>query len=512
VGMMAATMSFITFVVVRVSNKMEMKKKSTTTGDAEPPDVEEEESMDLFFDAPYHEIDHEEFKVGVKDGLKEIGCSDEHLKKVNVDLRPGSIVADIHGPTSDLSAVKACPLEKLSVLGYQAFQTLCALEVHQASQKAKAEEAGRLAMAKAMEEAKVKDYEEAKLKAAGSAKEKAEAKARAKAAARFNPEEAARLEREEEEEAGAVRQHLDEARMAAEEETGESSRLPDLECPSCGNVFMFDAKFCRNCGVERVQAKQGELASLPPAEADKAAEPESQSRELPFELLAGAPEAAPQAAPEEKPNQLQPVHMRPSVIAWWHPLPIGRQRASRATPQCRPASGNATEVPAEIQDMQGCGRPPTRKKAPKQEALEGEPLLPQEPEPPKDRQSRCSHKRSVRITNPAEERAERAAAGFCIRRACYRENSRKLRAEDRMISNFLRRAWIKRSAHAAGSSLDESTEALKPAAVETTTSPTEEMPSAQPEAHEAQPAEDDLQRLLADAARQDCLASGGQAA
>jgi len=43
------------------------------------------------------------------------------------------------------------------------------------------------------------------------------------------------------------------------------------------------------------QAKRAEPTSAPPAEADKAAEPEFQSRELPFELLAAAPQAAPEA-------------------------------------------------------------------------------------------------------------------------------------------------------------------------------------------------------------------------
>jgi len=104
----------------------------------EPAEAEEEEVMELFFDAPYDEIDHEEFKVGVRDGLKEFGCSNENLKKVTIDLRPGSTVADIRGPTSVISAVKACPLNNFTVLGYQAFESLGDLEAYQAAEKAKA--------------------------------------------------------------------------------------------------------------------------------------------------------------------------------------------------------------------------------------------------------------------------------------------------------------------------------------------------------------------------------------
>lgn len=105
---------------------------------AETADIEEQGSMELFFDAPYHEINHEEFKAGVKDGLKELGCSDENLKKVSVDLRPGSTVAEIRGPATIIGAVQACPLNHLSVLGYQAFQSLGDLELYQATEKAKA--------------------------------------------------------------------------------------------------------------------------------------------------------------------------------------------------------------------------------------------------------------------------------------------------------------------------------------------------------------------------------------
>lgn len=48
----------------------------------EPAEVEEQESMELFFGVSYYEIDHKDFKAGVKDGLKDLGCSEQNLDKV----------------------------------------------------------------------------------------------------------------------------------------------------------------------------------------------------------------------------------------------------------------------------------------------------------------------------------------------------------------------------------------------------------------------------------------------
>mmetsp|Transcript_109448 Transcript_109448/g.210434 ORF Transcript_109448/g.210434 Transcript_109448/m.210434 type:complete len:1998 (-) Transcript_109448:75-6068(-) len=38
-------------------------------------------------------------------------------------------------------------------------------------------------------------------------------------------------------------------------ERHKNEHLDSMQCPSCGNTYMFDAKFCRKCGVERVQAE-----------------------------------------------------------------------------------------------------------------------------------------------------------------------------------------------------------------------------------------------------------------
>jgi len=41
-------------------------------------------------------------------------------------------------------------------------------------------------------------------------------------------------------------------------ERHENEHLDSMQCPSCGNTYMFDAKFCRVCGAERVQEKKHE--------------------------------------------------------------------------------------------------------------------------------------------------------------------------------------------------------------------------------------------------------------
>jgi len=83
-------------------------------------DNDEIEVLELFFDAQYDAVDLDLFRVGVLRGLGNVGVQDEDLNLMVVNLRPGSIVAQISGPAHVIRAAQELNLQSVSVCGYPA--------------------------------------------------------------------------------------------------------------------------------------------------------------------------------------------------------------------------------------------------------------------------------------------------------------------------------------------------------------------------------------------------------
>lgn len=75
------------------------------------------EVLELYFDEDYDAVDHDAFRAEVFDGLRALGMPEEDLDVVTVNLRHGSIIVLISGPTNAIRAARQLPLRSLKVRG-----------------------------------------------------------------------------------------------------------------------------------------------------------------------------------------------------------------------------------------------------------------------------------------------------------------------------------------------------------------------------------------------------------
>lgn len=79
------------------------------------------EVLELIFDkARFDAVDLAEFRVGIDQGLRELGAHEEDLDQLVVNLRPGSIIAQVSGPAVVIGRLSALDLDKLTVCGFTA--------------------------------------------------------------------------------------------------------------------------------------------------------------------------------------------------------------------------------------------------------------------------------------------------------------------------------------------------------------------------------------------------------
>jgi hypothetical protein len=84
------------------------------------PPVPGNELIELYFAAAFDTIDQEAFKKDVKKGLKDLGVKEDDLPSISVNLRAGSVIAEVWAPLRVIAEVKSLDVRKLTVQGYPA--------------------------------------------------------------------------------------------------------------------------------------------------------------------------------------------------------------------------------------------------------------------------------------------------------------------------------------------------------------------------------------------------------
>lgn len=92
---------------------------------SELAEKQKHEVFEIFFDAPFDEIDHGAFKVDLLASFKALGACDDTLALVSVKLRAGSVVAVVCGPPAAILELKGLDIERLSVAGFLARRDQC---------------------------------------------------------------------------------------------------------------------------------------------------------------------------------------------------------------------------------------------------------------------------------------------------------------------------------------------------------------------------------------------------
>jgi len=89
-------------------------------------DIQDDESDHIeltFNDLTLEGLDQDSFKAELKAGMANAGVSRTTLDKMRIQLREGSVIASILGPTEGLAEIRASPLAQIEVMGCRAVVT-----------------------------------------------------------------------------------------------------------------------------------------------------------------------------------------------------------------------------------------------------------------------------------------------------------------------------------------------------------------------------------------------------
>eukprot|EP00933_Yihiella_yeosuensis_P003154 TRINITY_DN10562_c0_g2_i1.p1 TRINITY_DN10562_c0_g2~~TRINITY_DN10562_c0_g2_i1.p1 ORF type:complete len:2147 (-),score=751.30 TRINITY_DN10562_c0_g2_i1:92-6532(-) len=92
--------------------------------------------LELFYDAPFDEVDLSAFEQEVREGLRSLGLSSDEIAQVTIALSPGSIVVRISAPGSIVSKMQDCELERMKVFNFPAYGSRKALAKAKAEREA----------------------------------------------------------------------------------------------------------------------------------------------------------------------------------------------------------------------------------------------------------------------------------------------------------------------------------------------------------------------------------------
>jgi len=108
-----------------------------------PADNESEKGeklTELFFAHPFPAVsEHDSYKSELLKGLTGIGMKDEHAKRLRVDLREGSTIAEIFGPSKLKADMQVLPLRNMKMRGFGAMLSKKELEEHANCEKSETE-------------------------------------------------------------------------------------------------------------------------------------------------------------------------------------------------------------------------------------------------------------------------------------------------------------------------------------------------------------------------------------
>lgn len=112
------------FSVASQSSKSSKERPDISMSMSSPKSIgaeTEDQHRLIFKDLNFKDVDHAEFKSELRESLRKSGVPNAELEKIQIELREGSIIAILRGPSSAISAVEemAAP-EKIKVMGSQA--------------------------------------------------------------------------------------------------------------------------------------------------------------------------------------------------------------------------------------------------------------------------------------------------------------------------------------------------------------------------------------------------------
>jgi len=79
------------------------------------------ESMELYFDAPFDEVNLSRFQEGIIDELRARGFRDAEIAQMSITLHRGSIIVRIKAPPGVMGKLRSAPLDSIAVQGYRAY-------------------------------------------------------------------------------------------------------------------------------------------------------------------------------------------------------------------------------------------------------------------------------------------------------------------------------------------------------------------------------------------------------
>eukprot|EP00931_Biecheleriopsis_adriatica_P039458 TRINITY_DN22566_c0_g2_i1.p1 TRINITY_DN22566_c0_g2~~TRINITY_DN22566_c0_g2_i1.p1 ORF type:complete len:1346 (+),score=265.62 TRINITY_DN22566_c0_g2_i1:113-4150(+) len=80
-----------------------------------------EETLQMYFhDLSFDSVSHDSFKKELTGGFKSLGVSDASLSRLTINLRAGSIIAEVCGPRQEVQDLKLLPIWSLEVMGCRA--------------------------------------------------------------------------------------------------------------------------------------------------------------------------------------------------------------------------------------------------------------------------------------------------------------------------------------------------------------------------------------------------------